>query len=328
VSDLDRYLVTNRPGWDRLAVLTSRVRRSPRSLAPAEVDEFLRLYQRASSQLSHARGHYGDPDLTTELTALVSEAHHALYRRTASPWSGVRMFFGSTFPGAVWNIRRFVAVAFVVTFLPAAVLALWLANSPEALDVAAPEAVRAAYVSEEFENYYSSAPAAEFATSVLVNNIQVSFLAFALGVTLGVGTVIVLAYNGANIGVALAVFISAGQQSKFWGLVLPHGLLELSAVVIAGAAGLRLGWTIIDPGDRGRGSAFAEEGRRSVAIVLGLVLAFVVAGLIEGYVTPGLPAATRISIGVAVEAAFVVYIVAFGRRSEAADRLGLQVDVA
>lgn len=325
VSDLDRYLLSNRPSWDRLSELTTRVRSSPAALQPQEIDEFLRLYQRASSQLSHARTHYGDPDLTAELTSRVASAHSALYRRTASPFATMKRFFTVTFPGSVWHIRRFVLVAAFVTFAPALVLAAWLANNPEALEVASPEAARAAYVSEEFEDYYSSAPAAEFATSVLINNIQVSFLAFALGVTLCVGTVYILAFNGANLGVALAVFIAAGQQTKFWGLILPHGLLELSAVVIAGAAGLRLGWTIIDPGDRRRGAAFTEEGRRSITVILGLILAFIVAGLIEGFITPSLPTALRVAIGVAVELAFVTYIVAFGRRSEAADSLGLQV---
>ncbi len=324
---MDRYLLTNRPAWERLSQLTAQVRSRPSSLRPDEIDEFLRLYQRASSQLSFSRSYYADPNLTAELTTRVASAHSALYRRTGSPWAGFKGFFTATFPGAVWHIRRLIAVAAFVTFAPAAVMAVWLANSPQALDVASPEAARAAYVDEEFEDYYSSAPAAEFATSVLVNNIQVSFFAFALGVTLCVGTALILAYNGANLGMALAVFVSAGQQSKFWGLILPHGLLELSAVVIAGAAGFRLGWTIINPGDRNRGAAFTEEGRRSVSVILGLMVAFVVAGLIEGFVTGSLPTALRVSIGVVVELAFVAYIVSFGRRSEAADRLRLEIGV-
>ena len=133
-----------------------------------------------------------------------------------------------------------------------------------------------------------------------VNNIQVSLLAFAGGILLCVPTAALLVFNGANVGVAGGLFAAAGQLAKFFGLILPHGLLELTAVIVAGAAGLRLGWSIIAPGDRpavrGRG------GRRpasAVVIALGLALAFVVAGLIEGFVTGrGVPTPLRVAIGV------------------------------
>ena len=153
---------------------------------------------------------------------------------------------------------------------------------------------------------------------MLVNNIQVSFLAFALGIVFCLGTAYILAFNGLNLGIAAGLFYNVGEPSKFWGLILPHGLLELSAVVVAGAAGLRLGWALIAPGDQTRGQALAQEGRRSVVIVLGLVLAFILAGLIEGFVTPSsLSTPVRIGIGVLAELAFVLYIVSRGRAAEA-----------
>ena len=101
---------------------------------------------------------------------------------------------------------------------------------------------------DDFEAYYSSAPAGEFATAVTVNNIQVGFLAFASGILLCVVTAFILVNNGANVGQAAGLFAAAGEQSKFYGLILPHGLLELSAIVVAGGAGLAIGWAIVDPG--------------------------------------------------------------------------------
>ncbi len=326
MTDLDRYLADNQPSWNRLAALTRQVGSRPGSLRPEEVDEFLTLYQRVSSQLSFARSHYRDPGLTGELNQVVADANAALYRRTSSPTAGIRRFFVVSFPAAVWHLRRAVGIAALITFVPAAIMAIWLANSPEALDAAAPEALRAAYVEEDFEAYYSSEPAGQFATSVLINNIQVSFLAFALGAFLCIGTVYVLAFNGANVGMALGVFIVAGEQPKFWGLILPHGLLELSAVVIAGAAGLSMGWAIIAPGDRTRGAAFTEEARRSVTVILGLVLAFIAAGLIEGFVTPGLPTIPRLAVGIMVQATFMAYIISFGRRAASQGLTGLASD--
>jgi uncharacterized membrane protein SpoIIM required for sporulation len=112
-----------------------------------------------------------------------------------------------------------------------------------------------------------------------------------------------------------------GQQPKFWGLILPHGLLELTAVFIAGGAGLRLGWTLIDPGDRTRRAALAEEGRRALAIVAGLVVVFAVAGTIEGFVTgSSLPTWARVGIGVVGEATLLSWLFVRGR---AAARQGL-----
>ena len=150
------------------------------------------------------------------------------------------------------------------------------------------------------------------------NNVIVAFQAFALGIFFCVGTLFVLVQNGALLGVAAGLFAAVGQQPKFWGLILPHGLLELTSVFVAGAAGLRLGWTLIDPGDRPRLAALAAEGRRAVVIVLGLVAAFLVAGTIEGFVT-GRPWPTwlRVGIGVVAEAAFLAYVVILGRRAAA-----------
>ncbi len=315
--DVDRYIRLHRPTWNRLAELTARVRRRPSKLDAAEIDEFTTLYRRVSSQLSFARGHYDDPVLTAELNHTVGMANAAFYGRRAGTVTSLRRFFAISFPAAVWHLRRVIGVATLCMFVPAIVMALWLSGSDRALDVAAPEAQRAAYVDEEFEAYYSSAPASQFATEVLVNNIRVSFLAFALGVFLCFGTVAVLVLNGINLGVAWAVFIEAGQQSKFFGLILPHGLLELTAIVVAGAAGLSMGWAIIDPGDRTRAAAFADEARRSVVVVLGLVIAFIIAGLIEGFITPGLDTIPRVTIGVVVELVFVAYVVGFGRRAAA-----------
>jgi len=194
----------------------------------------------------------------------------------------------------------------------------WLAHSDVALEASAPDAVREAYVEDDFEAYYSSAPAGEFATAVTVNNIQVGFLAFASGIFVCVATAFILVNNGANVGQAAGLFAAVGQQPKFYGLILPHGLLELSAIIVAGGAGLAIGWAIVDPGDRTRAEALAEQGRRSAVIALGLMVAFIVAGTIEGFVTPsGLPTSMRIAIGAAVFVAFWTYVVVLGRKAAA-----------
>jgi uncharacterized membrane protein SpoIIM required for sporulation len=134
-------------------------------------------------------------------------------------------------------------------------------------------------------------------------------------------TAVLLAYNGANVGIAGGLFTNVGEWQKFWGLILPHGMLEISAVIVAGAAGLRIGWTVIDPGDRTRVVALGEEGRRAGTVVMGLVVAFLMAALVEGFVTGRpWPTSVRIAIGVIVFVAFWGWTIAFGVRQRRLDR--------
>src|SRR3954452_17776018 len=168
--DLDRFIVRNAGAWRRLEDLTVRARRSgQRSLAPAEVDELIALYQRTSAQLSHARTYYGDPGLTSRLTTLVAAANAAIYGSQPASLRALGRFFSETFPAAVYVNRRFIAASAALFFVPAIAMGAWLATSDKALETAAPKFARDAYIESQFEDYYSSRPAAEFSFAVLVN---------------------------------------------------------------------------------------------------------------------------------------------------------------
>jgi uncharacterized membrane protein SpoIIM required for sporulation len=315
--DIDAFVARNQGDWQRLDALARDARR-PSRLPADELSELVHLYQRVGGQLAQARVAYaGDQPLVTRLTMLVNNAHTALYsERTTNPVRAVRVMLIETFPQAVRHIRWFIAAAAALTFVPWAVFQVWLSISPRAFDLSAPDAVRQAYIDRDFESYYSSKPAAQFATEVFTNNVRVAVLAFALGIFACVLTAALLAYNGANVGMAGGLFTHEGQWERFWGLILPHGLLELSAVIVAGAAGLRIGWCIIDPGDRRRLAALADEGRRMAAVLLGLVLAFLLAATIEAFVTGRpWPTSVRVLIGVVVCFAFWGYVVACAMRN-------------
>jgi uncharacterized membrane protein SpoIIM required for sporulation len=312
--DFDRFLAVNRPSWDRLSVLTRRAGLGAGRLSAAELDEFVRLYQRVSAHLSYAQTNFGDPGLVAQLSRLVASAGAVLYGSRPRTVRSLGRFFTRTFPAALWQVRRFVLVSAVLTFGPALAVGTWLANSPTAVQASGPAAVRQAYINQDFASYYSSQPAAAFATEVFTNNVRVALFAFAGGILLCLPTLYLLVTNGASLGLAAGLFTAAGQASKFYGLVLPHGLIELTSVVMAGAAGLRLGWTVIDPGDRTRAVALADEGKRAVVLVLGIICTLLVAGLIEGFVTgSSLPTAVRVGIGLTVEVGFIVYAVVVGR---------------
>ena len=320
---IDEFVRIHSAEWDRLDSLARRATGAGR-LDQAEAGELLDLYLRASAHLAHVQTHYRDRELIRRLTRTVGAANGVIYGSRRSPRRAFGDFFSITFPAAVWFHRRAVLVAALLFVVPAAVMGVWLANSSVALEASAPAEVRDAYVAGDFEDYYSSEPAATFSTGVLVNNIQVSFLAFAAGVLLGLPTVLLLVQNGLNLGFGVGLMTFAGRSGLFWGLILPHGLLEISAIVVAGGAGLALGWSIIDPGDRPRLTSLAEQGHRSVTVVLGLIPMFVTAGLIEGFVTPSdLPTVGRVGIGIAVFTAFWIWIAAWGSRAVSLGYTGL-----
>jgi len=291
-----------------------------------ERDEFLDLYQRASAHLSQLRSTTPDAALDARLTHIVAEAHHALYGQRKADRKQFFRFFSETFPAAVWHIRRQILAAAILFFAPALIISVWIGVSDSAQDTI-PPALAETYVNEDFESYYSSEAAAEFATTVFINNIWVSFLAFAVGIAFCVGTGYVLIANGVALGTAGGLFAASGELPKFFGLILPHGLLELTAIVVAGGAGFVLGWTVIDPGDRTRADALADEGRRSVVVVMGLILVFLAAAIIEGFVT-GSPLSTlaRVGIGSAAWVAFTLYVLVYGRRAAAHGLSGLWGD--
>lgn len=320
--DIDAYIAAHSPTWRRLEHLLSRATR-PRRCSGAELDELVDLYQRTATHLSVIRTSSPDPILVDRLSSLISRARGVVAGSRVRGWGEVKRFFVTTFPAAVWRSRWWALGAAVFTVAVATAVGAWVATSPEVQQtIATPDAIRQ-MVEHDFEDYYSSAPAASFASHVFLNNAWVATLAFAFGIGLCVPTVYVLFTNAVNVGVAGGLMASHDKLDLFFGLILPHGLLELTAIFIAAGVGLRIGWTVIDPGDRRRGDAVAEEGRSAVAVVLGLVAVFAVAGFIEGYVTPsGWPTWARVGFGVTIEVLFLAYVLLLGRRAAARGETG------
>lgn len=320
--DIDRFLLANEATWQRLAALTRKAGGSGGTLPAGELDELVSLYQRAGTHLSYARTAFGDPGLDSRLSRLVAAAGGVIYGSRPKTLRGVARFFSRTFPAALWHVRPFMLAAALLMFVPAAVVAVHLTQDQPALDARRSPAERAAFV-QAGTDYYSEQPSAQFASQVFTNNVRVAVLAFSAGIVVCLFSALVLVVNGTNLGEFVAVFVVTGKGTELFGLLVPHGVIELSAVIVAGAAGLRLGWTIIDPGDRRRGPALAEEGRRSVALVMGTAAMLLVAGTIEGFVTgSALPSTVRIGLGLGVGVAFWFYAWAFGRRAAAEGRTG------
>ncbi|MFJ9427971.1 stage II sporulation protein M [Streptomyces sp. NPDC101249] len=319
--DLDVFVTAHLAEWDRLETLLGRQRR----LNGAEADELVILYQRTATHLSLIQSSAPDPQLTGRLSRLVARARNAVTGTRRASWRDVTRFLTEGFPAAVYRSRRWWIPTALLSTLVAALLGWWIGTHPEVqAGIAAPSELRAlTRPGGQYETYYSSHPATSFAAQVWTNNAWAAAQCLILGVFLGLPVLWVLFQNMLNLGIGFGLMSSAGRLDTFLGLVLPHGLLELTAVFVAAGTGLRLGWTLIDPGPRTRRTALAEEGRAAVGMAIGLALVLFVSGAIEGFVTPsGLPTWARIGIGVVAEAAFLGYVFVLGGRAVRAGGTG------
>ncbi|MFI6726073.1 stage II sporulation protein M [Streptomyces sp. R-74717] len=318
--DLDVFVTAHRTEWDRLDHLLQRGRR----LTGAEADELVELYQRTATHLSLLQSGAPDPMLTARLTQLVARARSTVTGTRRASWRDATRFLTAGFPAAVYRSRHWWIPTAVLSTLLAAVIGWWIGTHPEVQSaIAAPDDLRRlTSPGGEYETYYSSHPAASFAAQVWTNNAQAAAMCLVLGAFLGIPVIWILFVNVLNLGVGLGLMSSAGRLDTFLGLVLPHGLLELTAVFVAAGTGLRLGWTVIDPGPRTRRSALAQQGRAAIGMAIGLALVLFVSGVIEGFVTPSdLPTWGRITIGIAAELAFLAYVyILGGRAARAGDR--------
>ncbi len=284
-------------------------------MTATETRELLYLYQKVSSQLSFARNQYDDSQLNSKLNGMISRANFALYQRKTSPSEAIQKFFTIDFPAAFWHLRWYIVIAFLVTMVPSFIAGFWLGNTPEALDFIIPESQRAVYVEDEFEQYYSAKPAMLWSIELMFHNTRVAFLTYAGGALLGLGALYILLVNGTGLGIAMASFIEADDEARFWSLILPHGLLELTSIIVAGGAGIALGWSFIAPGNKWRSESFTEQARRSSKVMLGLGLCFIAAGFIEAFITPSsLPVPLKITIGALALGAFLFYGLVVGRK--------------
>ncbi|MCH5673765.1 stage II sporulation protein M [Streptomyces gilvus] len=318
--DLDVFVTAHRAEWDRLDALLGR-----RRLTGAEADELVTLYQRTATHLSLIQSSAPDPQLTGRLSQLVARARSAVTGTRRASWRDVTRFLAHGFPSAVYRSRRWWVPTALISTVIAIILGWWIGTHPDVqASIAAPSELRdLTRPGGQYETYYSSHPAASFAAQVWTNNAWAAAQCLILGIFLGLPVLWILFQNMLNLGVGFGLMSSAGRLDTFLGLVLPHGMLELTAVFVAAGTGLRLGWTVIDPGPRTRRTALAEEGRAAIGMAIGLALVLFVSGAIEGFVTPsGLPTWARIGIGILAELAFLLYVFVLGGRAARSGETG------
>lgn len=315
--DLDAYVTSHHHEWSRLDELSRR-----RRLTGGEADEFVELYQRVGVHLSVVRTQAPDPQLVAHLSSLLATARTRGLGARSTTWQGARRFVTDRFPAALYRLRWWWLGSMAGNVLVTGLMMVWLHQNPVVeQSLMTPEQV-SDLVDHDFEHYYSEHASSHFATQVWVNNAWVTALCLALGV-FGLPIFYLLFANMSNVAVIGAIMHRHDHGAHFWGLLLPHGILELTAVFVAAGVGLRLFWSWVAPGDLSRVASMAREGRTAATVALGLVGVLLVSGVIEGFVTPSdLPTWTRVGIGVAAEVLFFAYVFVLGRRAYLAGETG------
>ncbi len=315
--DLDAFSAAHREEWDDLARLGSK-----RRFTGVEADALIDRYQTGASHLSAIRTTSGESVQGDRLSLWLSRARLRFTGASANVLSQLPRFFVAQLPAALYRIRWLCVIVAAATLLVALLFAWWLTTNPAVLSAYAGSEADMEQYSKDFVSYYSEFSGASFTGFVWTNNAWIAAQAIAFGI-LGVYTPYVLFSNAQALGVAGAVMFHEGELDTFLLYISPHGQLELYAIFVAGAAGLRIFWAWIVPGVRTRAQSLAQEGRAFFSIVVGLVLALLVSGLIEGLITrQEWPWPIKIGIGTVAIVGFLVYQWVIGGRAARAGETG------
>ena len=257
----------------------------PRPAQGAESDELVDLYAQVATHLSVVRTSAPDPSLVAHLSSLLAKARNKAVGTRVSSWRGFASFFTERFPAALYRLRWWWLGCLAANVVVTAVMMLWLLDHPNVeQSLLSPDEIDQ-LVNHDFEDYYSTYAASHFALQVWINNAWVSALCIAFGI-LGLPVIYLLFNNIENLAVIGSIMHRHHHGQEFWGLILPHGLLELTVVFVAGGVGLRLFWSWIEPGELTRTQSIAREGRTAGTVALGLACLLMVSGVHRGVRDP------------------------------------------
>ena len=305
----DRFIDKKKNAWQRLEdLLTLLDTTSLGKLNREEVRELGRIYRRTASDLAIARAESRDPRLINYLNSLVIRAHGRIYRADAQGSQRIRNFYTREFPRTFRRTWRYTAVAFAVFMLFSFIGFVGSYRDPDFSELMGVQPAFRELAIETKTHWWEDLNEANQigASAILTNNIQVTIYTFAFGALLGIGTLFYLAYNGANIASVLALTYRAGFGNDLVTFMAAHGVIELSCVFMAGGAGLLIGSAMIMPGDLSRGEALKTRGKEAVRLMMGVATLLILAGLIEGFISPA-PINPRIKFSIAAITGIALY---------------------
>ena len=306
----DEFYQSRRKDWEALSNLLTMGQKDMRSLSEAQVQELARLYRAATSDLALAKRDFPRSEITQYLNQLVAQAHALVYRTEPLALKRLWLFLSRDFPRLFRETWVFTFIAMLMFCVPAIVSGLVTYRQPEAAYLLLPPgAHRLISIVEDKELWIDiSMDERPYAASfIMTNNIQVAFLAFASGLTAGLLTLWVLFSNGLMIGTLTGLTAFHGIGLDLWTFVIGHGVIELTVIFIAGGSGLMLGWAILRPGLLRRRDALAQAARKAMYLLMGAVPWLVIAGTIEGFISPNFDIPPLIHLAVGVTSGILMY---------------------
>lgn len=314
----EEFINQKKPNWERLTNLLNKSQTAGlTTLSAEELTELGRLYRSATSDLAVVRRDYPSHRVVDFLNSLVARAHAAVYQNRAARGRGFLAFFTTTFPRAFRETWPYTLASFLMFLLPALVGFVVSYRDPSAGAALMPgleQRIEDIRNGTEWWKEINTNGRAASSSFIMTNNIQVSIMAFAGGMLLGTLTLYALVQNGLMLGVLAGAAQSLGFAGNLWGFVAAHGVIELSVIFIAGGAGLQLGWSLIRPGLLTRRAALTLAAQRAMALLLGSIPLLVVAGTIEGFISPSsLPLALKLFVALTSGVLLYSYLILSGR---------------
>jgi uncharacterized membrane protein SpoIIM required for sporulation len=306
----DEFYQSRKKEWESLSVLVERAQRDVKRLSTQDIETLASLYRAVSSDLALAKRDYPRHRITLYLNQLVARAHAVLYQGEPLAWNRMVEFALRGFPRLFRETFIFTLISFLLFIIPAAAAGISTASSPQSAVWMLPEEVQNLIPIIEQKQLWIDIPMEErpFTSSfIMQNNIRVSFLAFASGLTGGILTVWIIVQNGLILGGLLGLTTYHGIGFDLATFVIGHGVIELTVIFMSGGSGLMLGWSLLNPGLMRRRDALALSARKAIQLLGGAVPWLVVAGIIEGFISPNESILWQIKWAVGIGSGLILY---------------------
>lgn len=322
MSALDRFVADRQGDWARLEDLTKRAASGQlRSLNASDLEDMTRLYRLAASDLARARRDFPGDRLVAYLNRLVSNSYAGVYSTAGFSWRDIGRWYVSGFPRLFRETAGYYLLA-VLMFLGTGLLSYFatLFYLPAATVLLDSNTYQSILSYAEDGKLWTNIPGAErslASATIMTNNIQVTILAFSGGMLVGLGTAYVLILNGIQLGAIFGIVTKYGLGYDLLAFVSGHGVIELSVICLAGGAGFMLADSILRPGMLTRGEALRFAAQKAIRLLLGGASLLVVAGTIEGFLSPSeVPSFVKYGMGIVTGILLYGYWLLGGRKQE------------